>query len=152
MNYWLGPRGCGSAAADLNSLLMFLPLIASQWNGVKRSRKKRSVVTATYPCLQLQRGRAIGRAQRDPGAQGVTAAVTAQWSVAAPQLTSVDESSLCIFTRGKAEQPKCEVMETESIVLINERMEGGEAGRNGDERKGEWSDGGRKLDGGLKEL
>lgn len=73
------------------------------------------------------------------------------------------ESSVYIFLRGKAEHPKCEVMETESAVIINEEKEGGriEQGKEGrvEERKGEgieqwwqerWSE--KEKDGGQKEL
>lgn len=93
----------------------------------------------------------------------MTTLLTAQSSLTAPQLTSMRESSLYIFLRGKAEHPKCEVMETESAVIINEEKEGGriEQGKEGrvEERKGEgieqwwqerWSE--KEKDGGQKEL
>lgn len=77
-----------------------------------------------------------------PWHPGVTAPVTAQWSLTAPQLTSTDESSLYIFLRGKAGQPVCEVIETESAVVINEGK-GRKEGQEERKEEREWSYGGR---------
>lgn len=89
-------------------------------------RLKRSCRNTCYHrdalCLQLQRrGRVIGRARRDPGAQGWPHHADAQWSLTAPQLTPMSESSLYVFMRGKDGDPG--VMETECAVVINERRE-----------------------------